>query len=342
MLGDIVGAIKEGFEYIIYNAVYRLFYYAEVALCQIVALMQGLFNAFSGVSTVRYNNNDDYLVNVFFGNRIINAIYWGMAIIGIVLIFVFTIMAVVRKSFDLDGKVQRSHSQILRSMLRGLLVIISMNLIITISVTFTNHLMEAVNEAFTNGGNTTNGATHITYTDEQYAAMSRIFNTIGNYSLNPSYKNRYNLNNCYNEIRSDIQYLAETKVFDFYYPSTTEDGKEDNTWQSVLQQIANAADYNKDQPIDIYDEQIATALEHCMTVLQTDPDFHALESFDQEKIYSEDKVPLDKTLFLIGTMGNGDTAAAKNDQYNKNPNTSGTSVLWCCQELRRSCQECFQ
>ncbi len=317
-MGDILGSIKEGFEYVIYNTIYRLFYYAEIAFCQILNLMQGLFRAFSGIDRVHYGNNDDYLVNIFFGNRIITAIYWGMAIIGIILIFVFTIMAVIKKSFDLDGKVQRSHSQILRAMLRGILVIISMNLVIMISVNFTNVLMESVNTLFTNAGSVMESG-HKEYTDEEYAAMSRIFNTIGNYSLNPSYKNRYNLNACYNEIRADIKYLAEHKVFDFYYETETDDGKTVNTWQSVLQDIANAADYNKDQPIDIYDEQIANAIDNCINVLRSDSDFHALEYYDEEKIYSEDSVPLDRTLFLIATMGNGSTAAAKNDKYNKDP-----------------------
>ena len=313
MIGDILGAIKEGFEYVIYNTVYRLFYYAEIALCQIISVMQGLFKAFSGMETVSYGNSDSYLIDIFFGNRVINAVYWGMAIIGIILIFAFTIIAVVRKSFDLDGKQQRSHSQIIRAMLRGILVIISMNLIITISTMFTNGLMESVNLAFTNGELAADGQSHIDFNDEQYAAMSRIFNTIGNYSLNPSYKNRYNLNACYNEIRADLKYLADTHVFDFYYTTTTEDGKTSNTWQSVLQEIANAADYNQEQPIDIYDEQIANALDHCITVLNIDPDFHALKSYDRVKMYSEESVPLDRTLFLMGTMGNGDTAAAKND-----------------------------
>lgn len=319
MIGDILGAIKEGFEYVIYNTVYRLFYYAEIALCQIISVMQGLFKAFSGMETVSYGNSDSYLIDIFFGNRVINAVYWGMAIIGIILIFAFTIIAVVRKSFDLDGKQQRSHSQIIRAMLRGILVIISMNLIITISTMFTNGLMESVNLAFTNGELAADGQSHIDFNDEQYAAMSRIFNTVGNYSLNPSYKNRYNLNACYNEIRADLKYLADTHVFDFYYTTTTEDGKTSNTWQSVLQEIANAADYNQEQPVDIYDEQIANALDHCITVLNTDPDFHALKSYDRVKMYSEESVPLDKTLFLMGTMGNGSTAAAKNNQYNKDP-----------------------
>ena len=86
-MGDILGAIKDGFEYVIYNTVYRLFYYAEIALCQIISVMQGLFEAFSGIERVHYSNSDSYLIDIFFGNRVINAIYLGMAIIGIILIY---------------------------------------------------------------------------------------------------------------------------------------------------------------------------------------------------------------------------------------------------------------
>ena len=47
--------------------------------------------------------------------------------------------------------------------------------------------------------------------------MGRIYNTIGNHSMNPSYNSRYNINKCYNEIRGDLQYLDRTGMFEVYY-----------------------------------------------------------------------------------------------------------------------------
>jgi hypothetical protein len=213
---------------------------------------------------------------------------------------------------------RQSHGQILRSFLRSIIIILSLSLFMTITISFTNVLMDSVNDVFNNSSALAEGSSHIEYTDEQFAAMARVFNTVGNYSLNPSYNNRYNLNCCYNEIRGYLKYLADTGVFNYYY-TTEENGQETNTWQSVLQELAVAADYNMEQPVDTYNESIANALNHCMQVIKNDNNFHALEKYDRVQTYSKDKVALDRVLFLSGTMGIGNSAAARNDAYNKNP-----------------------
>ena len=72
--------------------------------------------------------------------------------------------------------------------------------------------MQQINYMFSNSENLDIPVT-IVYTDEQYAAMGRALNTIGNYSLVPAYSSRYNLNTCYNEIRQDLLYLQQQGVF---------------------------------------------------------------------------------------------------------------------------------
>ncbi len=300
------------------NFLGRILYAIERIVCLFISWLQQLFSVFTGITPAKYKNNDEYLINVFFGNKVVNAIYWGMAAIGIVMVFIFTIMAVTRKGFDLDDKMRQSHGQILRSFMRSIFIIISLSLFMTITINFTNVLMDSVNDVFNNAPTLVDGETHIEYTNEQYAAMARVFNTVGNYSLNPSSNNRYNLNTCYNEIRSDLKYLADTGVFDYYY-NDKEDGKEKNTWQSVLQELATAADYNKEQPVDKYEEGIANALNHCKQVLMNDYSFRALQEYDKTRQYNKDEVSLDRVLFLSGTMGIGNNAAAKNDAFNKNP-----------------------
>ena len=313
-MGGVVDSLIEKIE----NFVGRIFFMLERLVCLLIKWMQDLFRVFSGIDQAKVGEDGDYLVNIFFGNKVINSIYWGMAAIGIIMAFVFAIMAVIKKSADLDDKMRTSHSQILRSLLKSILIIMSMSLFMIITVTFTNVLMDSVNEVFDNGPTLLDNNTHITYDDEQFAAMSRVLNSVGNYSLNPSYNNRYNLNACYNEIRTDLKYLADTGVFDYYY-SNEEDGKTKNTWQSALQELAVAADYTKEQPVDTYNEGIANALNHCMEILKSDYNFQALEHFDREKQYNQDDVRLDRILFLSGTMGIGNDAAARNEAYNKNP-----------------------
>ena len=212
---DLGETIREGFEDILYNFVYVIFYYIEAALCRVISWLESLFNVFAGIDEAKYNGKGAYLIEIFFGNRIFNAIYLGMAIIGITLAFIFTIISVVKKAGDLDDKVKMSYGQILRSLLRSIVIIVSMNLIVTLCFAFTSVLMESVTDAFRKAPSIADGPDQIQYTDEQFAAMSRIFNTIGNYSLNPSYKSRYNLNTCYNEIRTDLKYLGDTRVFNY-------------------------------------------------------------------------------------------------------------------------------
>lgn len=315
-MGSIVDGIVEAIE----NLIGEIFYAVEILFCLILSWLQKLFNVFSGIDDAEYQGQPENLVNIFFNNKTIQNIYWGMAAIGIVLVFVFAIMAVIKKSFDLDDKVKQSYGQIIRNVMRTILVIISMNLIITVSVTFTDYLMDAVNEVFDNADSLVGDDPHIEYTDEQFAAMARIFNTVGNYSLNPSYKNRYNINACFNEIRGDLAYLEETGVFNYYYNDKDDNGNQIDTWQSVLQEIYNSADINQELASDTYNDIVARSLDHYMTVLRSSgSNFQALPSYDKEKISVDQDVPLDRILFLIGTMGMGDTTAAKNPAYDKNP-----------------------
>ena len=313
-----MGGIVDGLIEKIENFVGRILFMLEKLVCLLVSWMQDLFAVFTGVKKAYVGNDQDYLVNVFFGNKTVNAIYWGMAAIGIVMAFAFAIMAVIKKSADLDDKMRTSHSQILRTLLKSILITVSMSVFMIITIAFTNTLMDSVNEVFDNGPNYTNSDPHKVFTKEQYAAMGRIFNSVGNYSLNPSYNNRYNLNTCYNEIRADLKYLSDSGVFDYFYV-TKENGKIKNTWQSALQDLAAAADFTKEQPVDTYNEGIANALNNCMDILKNDYSFKALETYDATVQYTNDDVQLDRILFLLGTMGIGDTAAARNEAYNKNP-----------------------
>ena len=323
-MGDIISGINDGvngaFEdignWILYNIIYRLFYYLEIALCMVLSWLEGLFKVFTGQEMVQIGGDDNYLINIFFQNGTINGVYWGMAAIGIVFAFVTAIISVVRKAFDIDEKVKMSIGQILTNLFRSILTIIMLNVAVTIVVTGTNVLMEAVDEAFDIAPSLTgSGRQPKDFTNEEYAAMARIFNNIGNYSLNPSYKNRYNLNSCYNDIRADLKYLARSGVFDYYY-DTESTGP---TWQSVLQKLANAADYNEEQPIDVYNEGIANALSDAMTVLKTYPNLGALSHVDPTLQESMEDVGFDRMVFIMGTMGIGRTAAAKNDIYNEKP-----------------------
>ena len=279
---------------------------------ELVHAAYSLFSVFSGMAKINWNGEYTYLFNLFFQNSAINGIYWGMAMIGFVLLIGFTIVAVIRKMFDLGDQEQRSLGQILGSAFRSFLVIISLTAILTAGTTLTNLLIQQVGYVF-DQGNTLTKENDMEFTDEQYATMARIFNTIGNYSLNPGYAQKYNLNACYNEIRPDLLYLQDQGVFDYFYPDVNASGDPDPTWQSELQKLILANDPNHALKMDPYYEGVSNALLEIITILQTDAEFYPVSNIKNHYL-SVTEVPLDRVLFLSGTM-----SAANNELYNLEP-----------------------
>ncbi|MBQ9719909.1 MAG: hypothetical protein IJV64_04360, partial [Oscillospiraceae bacterium] len=285
---DLINTVLEGIYDVIYSVmelvldsfVGRLLYYAETGLCKIVEMLNQMFQVFAGITKVSYDGEKDYLVNIFFNNRSITNVYWGMALIGIAMAFGFAIAAVVRKMFDSEGRVQQSLGQTLTALLRTIFLILGMSAIMVIVLNSTNVLMQQINYVFNDPENLDLPET-IVYTDEEFAAMGRVLKTIGNFSLNPSYSGHYNINICYNEIRQDLYYLQQQKVFRYYYVTTDADGNTVNTWQSVLQKIANAHDPRSELMIDVSYDAVTKSLLEAMDIIRSDPGLRPLQSYSR-------------------------------------------------------------
>ena len=236
-----------------------------------------------------------------------------MALIGLTSGFAFAIAAVIKKLFDLSEKEKRSYGQILTGFLKSILTILCMSLIITMVLNATTLLMQQISYVFVHGDDLGEEQS-ITYTDEEYAAMARVLNEIGNFSLNPSYNNRYNLNKCFNEIRFDLQYLKTHGVFDFHYITKDVQGNTIATWQSTLQKIANSASLEQDLSLDVYHESVSNSILAAMDLLKVNGSFKPLQEYQRPYQPSRGDVPMDRLLFLMASM-----RAAKNDDYNLNP-----------------------
>ena len=311
---DAVGdAFKSAFDYVLENVIYKLFYLIVAGLCRLVSYLDAMFKVFSGQAYVKYDGEPTHLLQVFFGNHTINNIYWGFALLGVVLAFASAMIAVARKMFDGRDKDQRSLGGILGSLAKSLLLILSMNAIMMVLLTFTDLLMQQVTYIF-DYGEVLDQRKSITFTEDQYAAMGRVLNTIANYSLSESATSTYNINSCFNEIRPDLNYLSKQGVFDFYYITKKEDGTEIDTWQSVLQDIAHSANLQRDLYVDVYNEGVSDAIKNAMRVLQTNRNLRPLSYYEREYKPRTESVPLDRFVFLIGSL-----TAAKNSQYNTDP-----------------------
>lgn len=310
-LGDsIVGGILSALD----SFLGKILYYITNAIMYLVSILQSLFNVFAGITKVQNDGTKQYLINVFFSNSSINNVYWAMALLGMTFVIAFTIVAVIRKTFDLNDKRQnQSMGTILGGMFKSILIMLLLTAIMSACLSLSNEVIHRVSYIFDNA-DSFDQEDEIHFTDEQFATMARIFKTIGNYSLNPSYGTRYNLNSCYNELRPDLLYLQQQGVFDLVYVSKDpETGAVIDTWQSVLQELAYASDVNRELNINVYHEEVSDVLLRIMEILRTNRSFSPLEEYGKSYV-ANNSVGLDRILFLTGT-----TNSARNQSYNINP-----------------------
>ena len=212
-LGDILSPIKTWFQSLLENLVFRIFYILETLILRFVKLVEDTMMIFTGEKLVKYDTKDTTLIDVFFNHGTAKSIYTGIAITGIMIAFAFAIIAVVRKIGDLRDKQQGvTMGTIIGNLLKSVLLIVGMNAIMIVAIGTSNILVTSIGRAFSNYKSYINENNSIVFKDEHYAAMGRIINKLGNYSLNPSYRSRYNLNACYNDIRKDLQYLGDEGV----------------------------------------------------------------------------------------------------------------------------------
>ena len=308
-LGDTLSSILES---VLNATIFKLCYIVEAALCRMINIFTQLFEVFAGLERASYNGKHDFLMNIFFDNKAINNIYWAMALIGVVLTFAFTIWAVIRKLFDASGKVQQSFGQILTGTVRSIVLIMGLTVVMNVVITSTNVLMQQIDYIF-------NDAYHLDqpmtrkFTEEEYAAMARVLATVGNYSMVPNNNNRYNLNLCFNDIRSDLQTLQRQGVFDYSYYETDKNGNVIESWQSVLAKIAKSANLDQDVKVDVYNPGVASAITDAMNYLKNNERVTPRETVKRNFV-SDNDIHLDRLVFLTGTMH-----AAKTDVYNVEP-----------------------
>ena len=299
-----------------------ILYFIETILCKILDIVYNMFEVFAGIEMVTLRQSDGtlvdkFLINVFFDNSAINYIFWGMACIGIMLTFVFAVASVIKKTFDSNDKHKLSYGQILTNCFKSIVIILLMSTIVGATITATNLLMQQIDLLF-NQAQTQQDPEEIYFNEDDYATMFRILDTIGNFSLNSSYDNTYNINECYNQIRPDLQILGNKNFFKFTYtvPENAK-GVEGNyvSWQKIIRDIGVATDYNQSIYLDEFNKPVNDAILAAMEAMRKDGSFKPFEYYKNEnsKNYNGG-AELGKTLMIAATFN-----AAKNKSYNTTP-----------------------
>lgn len=289
----------------------KLFFLCEAAFGRILDLLYEIFEVFAGITPIKYFGQKSYLVDAFFSNNIINALYRGMALIGIAMTFGFAVAAVIKKGFDSTGeKVKATYGMIIGNVLKAILLILLMTAIVSATISATGVLMQQIDYLFDNAEEIADPS-EITFDDNDFATMFRIIDTIGNYSLNSSYNSRFNINTCFNVIRMDMQVLEKAGMFNFSYDINAEAV---NSWQAALLNIYNSADIYTELPLDKYNERVTDAIISCVEKIQKDASFKPLRYYYRGSQNSGSKVSLGRTVLLASSFD-----AANSSRYNKNP-----------------------
>lgn len=304
--------IKKWLSKLLFDWVFVLLYKLFRALLTLVDFVESIFDVFAGVAKVSYFKDGieqrDYLVNVFFGQNIIAVIFWGMTAISLVLCFAFTIVALTRKILDIGSGVKQSLGQILNGALRSCMSFLFVSVICIASVNLANICLVQINYLMKNASTLMYDSDNTkTFTGEENAAMTRIMNTIANYSLNSTTENRYNINVCFNSIREDLLYLQQHQFFSYEYPM---EGGHHN-WQSAITLIANSADISRDLDLETTDSSVTEAIQTVMDEIKYNPDFRPLESASRPE---QGESSVASTIFLVSSMD-----APNSSVYRDNP-----------------------
>lgn len=293
---------------LLFDWVFVLLFRALQGLLALVNFMEGIFEVFAGITKVSYNGQKDYLINVFFGQNIIAVIFWGMTAISVVLCFVFTIVAVSRKILDIGGGIRQSLGQILNGALRSCVNFLFVSIICIASINLANICLIQINYLMKNAATLIyeQDGTKI-FTGAENAAMTRIMNTIANYSINGTEDNRYNINMCFNDIREDMLYLQQQQFFNYEYPMVNGH----HTWQSAIALIASAGDISQDLSLDTVDSAVTAAMLQVMDELKYNSKLRPMESASRPETGD---LSVSSTIFLVSTM-----EAPFSSVYRENP-----------------------
>ena len=295
---------------LLFDWVFVLLYRLFQSFLNLVDFIESFFDIFAGTAKVFYQGNADFLINIFFGHDAVTNAFWAMALIAIVLAFGFCIVQMARKAADVAGTVRQSVGQILSNFFRCLLIIVLLNAVTVAAINITNVLLDRINYALENAAVLDQQGADRTFTDQEYATMTRILATVANYSVNPSADSRYNVNSCFNAIRPDLLSLYVNGFFNYDYP-LDENGH--YTWQGALALLASSADLTQDLDLDTYYSDVTAAVQTVSREISTYPDFVPVQS---AHFSVAEAIDTDVLIFLIAGMEASQNAMYDTGDFN--------------------------
>ena len=296
---------KNWFTKLLFDWVFVLLCKLMQGMLKLVGFMESFFDVFAGTAKVTYQGASEFLINIFFAHNTVSNAFWAMALIAIVLAFGFCIVSVARKVTDVSGTVKQTVGQIMSNFIRCMVVILLLNAACVAVINVSNVLLDRINYAMENAAVLNREDKDKTFTEQEYAPMTKILATVANYSVNPSADSRYNINSCFNAVRNDLLALHVNGFFDYDYAM---DPNGHHTWQSALALLAGSSDLTQDLNLDTYYSDVAYAVQTVSREIGTYADFAPVQT---ASVSTQAAMDTDVLIFLIAGM-----EAAQNGMYN--------------------------
>lgn len=182
--------------------IYTIFYYLFMGVAYIMNFGEALFKKFAGLDTLMTNDGKTAdIVTIFISSNEVWGIFVSILVLSIILLFLFTFIAIIKSEFSLDVKGSAKGPIIARA-LKSLAMFIIVPTVSVMGVYAVNALTQTINGMFRNGDNVSL-SNQIFYVSayganrarldpnfRTYISGGRVKGTIDSYSLGANTKNR--------------------------------------------------------------------------------------------------------------------------------------------------------
>lgn len=147
-------------------------YYLFMGICSIVNFAEMMFKKFAGIDPIMTNDGEMNILDVFIRSNEIWGLFVSILILSIVLLFLFTIVAVIKSEFALDAKGSAKGPIIARS-LKSLAMFIIVPTVSLLGVYAVNAITDTINSMM-KGSDDTGMVQQVFYTMSYNANKARI------------------------------------------------------------------------------------------------------------------------------------------------------------------------
>lgn len=151
---------------------YSIFYYLFMGICSMVNFAEMLFKKFAGIDPIMTTDGQMNILDVFVKSNEIWGLFVSILILSIVLLFIFTIVAVIKSEFSLDAKGSAKGPIIARS-LKSLAMFVIVPVVSLLGVYAVNAITDTINSMM-KGSDNTSMVNQIFYTMSYNANKARL------------------------------------------------------------------------------------------------------------------------------------------------------------------------